>query len=174
MTTRQKCIFLIYYRLSVQFSFPCLWSSQGSYGSWSSKRFSSTQHSRRTTVWSSFLRPSKISSILMRRFSHVNSWWVATVCSKRSPPLNPVTVMVANINLFTLILHTFNRSHLSTARMESVSGAGHRWEGNSPTHTEGFSSKHGGDLGVTWEGSSCSTLCCGIYLIYLAWFQDFC
>ena len=38
----------------------------------------------------------------------------------------------------------FNPSHSSTARLESVGGAGHRWEGNSPTHTEEFSGRHDG------------------------------
>lgn len=55
----------------------------------------------------------------------------------------------------TKVRLALNSSHLSTARLESVSGAGRRRERHSPTHTEGFSGKRGEDLGIQaywqWE-----------------------
>ena len=111
--------------------------SHGSYGSWSSKRFSSTRHWRRTTAWSGFLRPSKTSTVTTRRFSPASSWWVST----RWPRTYSAA---AHMDFFFFYETVFNPSHSSTARLESVGGAGHRWEGNSPTHTEEFSGRHDG------------------------------
>lgn len=73
-----------------------------------------------------------------------------------------------------LIFKNIKHSNLSTARLESVSGAGHRWERDSPTHTEEFGGKHV-KVSVLLRGFAFLSYCKVLfvpYVIYLSQFQD--